>query len=166
MSCTTVEAATVLPTTPRRLPARAAFYLLASITLTFLAGSAAPTPLYALYRAEWGFLGDDAGRSSSAVYALAVLAALLIAGRLSDHVGRRPVLFAAALAQAAAMVVFAEADGLADLRSSAASSRGCLPAPRWRPSAPGCSTSTRHAARSRTRSHRCSAPASAASSPG
>ena len=49
------------------------------------------------------------------VYALAVLAALLVAGRLSDHVGRRPVLFAAALAQAAAMVVFAEADGLADL---------------------------------------------------
>ena len=33
----------------------AAFYLLASITVSFLAGSSAPTPLYPLYQAEWGF---------------------------------------------------------------------------------------------------------------
>ena len=33
----------------------AAFYLLASITISFLAGASAPTPLYALYQAQWGF---------------------------------------------------------------------------------------------------------------
>ena len=35
-------------------------------------------------------------------YAVAVLAALLVAGRLSDHLGRRPVLVVAALGQALA----------------------------------------------------------------
>ena len=38
-----------------RLPAGAAFALQASIVLFLLAGSAAPTPLYALYQQEWGF---------------------------------------------------------------------------------------------------------------
>jgi hypothetical protein len=33
------------------LSRNAAFYLLASITISFLAGSIAPTPLYALYQA-------------------------------------------------------------------------------------------------------------------
>ena len=43
------------------------------------------------------------------VYALAILAGLLFAGRLSDHVGRRPVLIAATLAQAMTMMLFATA---------------------------------------------------------
>ena len=43
------------------------------------------------------------------VYAIAVLAALLVVGRLSDHVGRRPVLIAATLMQAATMLLFAAA---------------------------------------------------------
>ena len=33
----------------------ARFYLLLSITVSFLAGSSAPTPLYELYQAQWGF---------------------------------------------------------------------------------------------------------------
>jgi MFS family permease len=45
------------------------------------------------------------------IYALAVLLALLVAGRLSDHLGRRPVLLAATLAQAATMVLFVTATG-------------------------------------------------------
>ena len=49
------------------------------------------------------------------IYALAVLAALLVTGRLSDHIGRRPVLIAAAAAQALVMVVFATAHSLGDL---------------------------------------------------
>jgi predicted MFS family arabinose efflux permease len=49
------------------------------------------------------------------VYAVAVLLALLVAGRLSDHVGRRPVLMAAAAAQALTMLVFATASGVEDL---------------------------------------------------
>jgi MFS family permease len=97
-----------------RLSPRAAFYLEASITLSFLAGSSAPTPLYAIYRAEWGFSATML-TLIFAVYALAVLAALLVVGRLSDHVGRRPVLLAATLAQAATMLLFAHASGLGDL---------------------------------------------------
>jgi predicted MFS family arabinose efflux permease len=49
------------------------------------------------------------------VYALAILAGLLFAGRLSDHVGRRPVLIAATLAQAMTMVLFATAASAAGL---------------------------------------------------
>ena len=39
----------------RVLSPRASFLLLASITVSFLAGSLAPTPLYPVYQAEWGF---------------------------------------------------------------------------------------------------------------
>jgi predicted MFS family arabinose efflux permease len=92
----------------------AAFYLQASITLTFLAGSSAPTPLYPLYQAAWGF-SQITITLVFGIYALAVLGALLVVGRLSDHVGRRPVLIAAALAQAVAMVVLGTADGVAAL---------------------------------------------------
>ena len=38
-----------------RLPAIAAFYLNASIIVSLLAGSTAPTPLYGIYRTQWGF---------------------------------------------------------------------------------------------------------------
>src|SRR5215467_9802757 len=74
-----------------RLPEPVAFYLLASIVLFFLAGSAAPTPIYALYQAEWHF-SPITTTVVFGVYALAVLTALLIFGSLSDHIGRRPVL--------------------------------------------------------------------------
>ena len=97
-----------------RLSPRMAFYLQASITLGFLAGSAAPTPLYAIYRAEWSF-SPTMLTVAFGVYAIAVLLALLIVGRLSDHIGRRPVLIAATLAQALVMVVFGTAGSLGDL---------------------------------------------------
>jgi hypothetical protein len=97
-----------------RLPPQAAFLLKASIALTFLAGSSAPTPLYAVYQSQWGF-SSTMLTLVFGVYALAVLVALLVAGRLSDHVGRRPVLMSAAAAQALAMLVFAFADDVGDL---------------------------------------------------
>lgn len=92
----------------------AAFFLLASITVTFLAGSSAPTPIYPLYQAQWGFSAVMV-TVVFGVYALAVLAALLVTGRLSDHVGRRPVLLAATAAQAATMALYVVADGLGTL---------------------------------------------------
>ena len=92
----------------------ASFNLLASITLAFLAGSSAPTPLYPLYQSLWG-LSPVMITVVFGVYALAVLAGLLFAGRLSDHVGRRPVLIAATLAQALTMVLFATAASAAGL---------------------------------------------------
>jgi MFS family permease len=47
-----------------------------------------------------------------AVYAFALLGALLVVGGLSDHVGRRPVLAAALVLEAAAMGLFLAADGV------------------------------------------------------
>jgi predicted MFS family arabinose efflux permease len=96
------------------LSKRAAFYLLASITISFLAGSSAPTPLYALYQAQWGF-SPITVTIIFGVYALSVLTALLFVGRLSDHLGRRPVLIAATAVQAATMVIFATASGVGGL---------------------------------------------------
>jgi MFS family permease len=92
----------------------AAFYLLASITASFLASSSAPTPLYAIYQAQWGFSSITV-TVIFGIYALSVLAALLFVGRLSDHLGRRPVLIAATVTQAATMVIFATASGVGDL---------------------------------------------------
>jgi len=84
------------------------------ITVSFLAGSSAPTPVYPLYMAQWG-LTPLMITVIFGIYALAVLLALLVAGRLSDHLGRRPVLLTAALAQAASMVLFGTATGLTGL---------------------------------------------------
>jgi MFS family permease len=91
-----------------RLSAMTAFYLQLSIVVFFLASSSAPTPLYALYQARWGF-SPITVTVVFGVYAVAVLAALLTAGSLSDHLGRRPILFASLIVQAGAMVVFATA---------------------------------------------------------
>ena len=96
------------------LPASVAFYLQASIVIFFLAGSSAPTPLYAVYQAEWGF-SPITTTMVFGIYALAVLVALLVVGSLSDHVGRRPVLLVALVVQAAVMLLFAYADGVPEL---------------------------------------------------
>ena len=114
MSSTAVAAACIV--TPRRalLSSTAGFYLLASVTLSFLAGAIAPTPLYALYQTQWG-LDATAVTVVFGIYALAVLAALLTLGKLSDHLGRRPVLIAATAVQVLAMLLLATAEGLPDL---------------------------------------------------
>ena len=93
------------------LPPTTGLVLLASIAVTFLAASAAPTPLYAVYQAQWGF-SPITTTVVFGVYAVAVLTALLTVGRLSDHLGRRPVLLTALAIQALSMVVFATADGV------------------------------------------------------
>jgi MFS family permease len=100
--------------TGRRLPGSVAFYLLASIIVAFLAGSSAPTPLYAVYASRWAF-SPITTTIVFGVYALAVLTALLTVGSLSDHIGRRPVLLAALAVQVAAMLVFVTADGVPQL---------------------------------------------------
>src|SRR5678810_28745 len=97
-----------------RLSRHAAFVLQASIIVSFLAGSSAPTPLYAVYQAAWGF-SPITVTVVFGIYALAVLAALLTFGALSDHVGRRPVLIAATALQALTMLVFAAAGGVSTL---------------------------------------------------
>jgi predicted MFS family arabinose efflux permease len=61
-----------------------------------------------------GFLAGD-GDDRVRIYAIAVLASLLVFGRLSDHIGRRPVLLVATAAQAFTMLLFATAGGVGDL---------------------------------------------------
>jgi MFS family permease len=105
------------PRRARRLSDRAALYLQASIVVSFLAASSAPTPLYAAYQAAWHF-SPITTTVVFGVYAVAVLAALLTAGSLSDHLGRRPILLAAIGLQAASMLVFAAASGVPTLMAA------------------------------------------------
>ena len=97
-----------------RLSKSAALYLQASIILFFLAGSSAPTPLYAVYQAAWGF-SPVTITVVFGIYALAVLAALLVVGSLSDYVGRKPVLLVATLLQVVTMGIFASANEVSTL---------------------------------------------------
>ena len=112
----TVDVVAVPPGQPKSgcLSRAASLYLLASITVSFLASSSAPTPLYPIYQADWGF-SPIAISVVFGIYAIAVLGALLVAGRLSDYVGRRPVLIVATAIQAPTMFLFAFADGLSAL---------------------------------------------------
>ncbi len=87
---------------------------LGSITVSFLAASAAPTPLYATYQKEWGFSALTI-TVIFGVYALAFLAALLTLGRISDHIGRRPVLFAGIAGQLLALAIFIDAHSVVAL---------------------------------------------------
>lgn len=97
-----------------QLSKKLSFYLLASLVISFLAGSSAPSPLYGVYQAAWGF-SPITVTVVFGVYAIAVLAALLTLGSLSDYIGRKPVLLAATLVQAATMILFSNANGVAVL---------------------------------------------------
>lgn len=88
--------------------------LLASLAASFLATSSAPTPLYAVYGRDWHLTAANTSVVFG-VYALSLLAGLLVLGRLSDHIGRRPTLGAAIATQIVAMAVFATAEGLSGL---------------------------------------------------
>jgi MFS family permease len=105
-----------LPADPfaRRLSGRPAVFVLASLIVALLASSAAPTPLYAIYQAQWHFTPITT-TVVFGVYALAVLAALLTLGKLSDHVGRRPVLLIAIAVHAGSLVIFVTATGVPEL---------------------------------------------------
>lgn len=91
-----------------RLPAVHAFWLLASIVMSFLAASTAPSPLYGLYREAWGFSALML-TFVFAVYAFALLGGLLVLGGLSDYVGRRPVLLAALALELGSLLIFWQA---------------------------------------------------------
>ena len=82
----------------------------AIILTTFYMASSAPTPLYRFYQESFGITPIVITIIFS-VYAFALLKALLFAGSISDHLGRKPLVFAALLLQALAMALFAAADG-------------------------------------------------------
>jgi MFS family permease len=75
------------------------------------ASSSAVTPLYRLYQQSM-HLTPFWITVVFASYVVSLLAALLTVGGLSDYVGRRPVVLASLLLNAAAMLIFAEASSL------------------------------------------------------
>jgi MFS family permease len=98
----------------RRISPNVSLFLLASILVSFVASSTAPTPLYGIYQARWHF-SPITTTVVFAIYAVAVLATLLTFGKLSDHVGRRPVLLVAIAVQMISLVIFIFATGVPTL---------------------------------------------------
>ncbi|MFJ4653185.1 MFS transporter [Nocardia sp. NPDC088792] len=89
----------------------ASFWLLAALVTLFLFSSSAPSPLYVVYQSRWNFSASTL-TAVFAVYAATLLITLLIAGSLSDYVGRRPVIAAALAVNAVAAVLFLAAGGV------------------------------------------------------
>src|SRR3954463_10683209 len=95
----------VTPTGRRTLPAGLAFTGAALAFASLYLAAGAPTPLLVLFEHEWGF-APWVLTIAFAAYALGLLAALLVAGSLSDHIGRRPVLVGALVVEFGAMIMF------------------------------------------------------------
>ncbi|MCX4579409.1 MFS transporter [Streptomyces sp. NBC_01571] len=89
----------------RGLSRPVAFASIAAVFILFMAASSAPSPLYVIYQQEWSFSATTL-TTVFAVYVVGMIAALLVLGALSDHIGRRPVLATAIVLEAVAMVLF------------------------------------------------------------
>ncbi|OBF34081.1 MFS transporter [Mycobacterium sp. ACS1612] len=90
---------------------RFAFGLLAYAFAAIMVGTTLPTPMYALYGEHMHF----AVLTTTVIYASyagGVLFALLVFGRWSDAIGRRPVLLAGVVAALASAAVFLAADSV------------------------------------------------------
>jgi MFS family permease len=90
---------------PRRLSRPASFTAVAVLAVLFPAASSAPSPLYVVYQQEWHFSAATL-TAIFAVYVIGLVAALLVVGGLSDHVGRRPVLAGAIGLEAVSRALF------------------------------------------------------------
>jgi len=101
----TLSATPVAAVRQRRWSPTAGFALVGLVLVAFLAAAAAPSPLYVVYQAQWGFSAATL-TVVFASYAVALLLALVTVGGVSDFVGRRPVLVAALALEAVAMVLF------------------------------------------------------------
>ncbi len=88
-----------------------AFWLVAYLFAATMLGTTLPTPLYVIYQAQWHF-SSGIVTVIFASYAAGVLVALLLAGRSSDQVGRRPVMLTALGFSAVSTVVFILAPSL------------------------------------------------------
>ncbi|RMI27921.1 MFS transporter [Nocardia stercoris] len=93
---------------------RWAYGLILLASAVALGVSGAPAPLYGLYQKEWHF-SPLTTTIVFAVYAVAALAAVLVSGRISDSVGRKPVLIGSFVTMVAGLVVFLLADNVAML---------------------------------------------------
>ncbi|MDX6411016.1 MAG: hypothetical protein QOE91_532 [Gaiellaceae bacterium] len=98
--------------TMRTLTPRVAYWLSAAIIGLGLFASLTPSPLYRTYSALWHF-SPLTLTLIYATYLFGVVAMLLLAGRVSDNVGRRPVLLAALGTLMVSTVLFMLADSAA-----------------------------------------------------
>lgn len=101
MSVLTAPASTSAPSARHR----SGFWLIAAVFAVSMAFSTVPTPLYPIYQAHDGFTSFTV-TVVFAAYAVGVVTSLLLAGHISDWVGRRRVLLPALALEAAAAVLF------------------------------------------------------------
>ena len=92
-------------TSRRTLSPRVSYALAALIVGLALFAAGVPSPIYGIYQELWGF-SPLVLTLVYAVYAFGVLTTLVLTGRLSDDVGRRPVLLVALGALIGATVLF------------------------------------------------------------
>ncbi|MEV4113423.1 MFS transporter [Nonomuraea sp. NPDC049695] len=93
------------------------WWSVAAVSGCYAAGMAAntvPTPLYPLYQQRDQF-GVSTATLVYGVYAAGVLASLLLAGRVSDRAGRRPVLVVSVVVQVLGIAAFVLWPGLTGL---------------------------------------------------
>jgi MFS family permease len=91
---------------------RWAYSLLLVLSGVALGVSGLPAPLYRMYEEVW-HLSPLSTTIVFAVYAVAALGAVLVSGRISDVVGRKPVLLCALAAMIVGLGVFLIADDMA-----------------------------------------------------
>ncbi|MFB9832929.1 MFS transporter [Actinoallomurus acaciae] len=89
-----------------RLSRRGGFWLVVFLVFTGLLGSYSLTPLYPIYQERWHF-SDVMLSVAFACYSLGTIVSLLVAGSLSDRIGRRKAFVPALLGVAASMLVLA-----------------------------------------------------------
>jgi hypothetical protein len=99
-----------MSTTAVTIPARSVSRLISAVyatlaAITFSAVSAAPTPIYRVYRETLG-LTPFAITFIFAVYSFTIIGAFLTIARLSDYVGRKPMILLALGLNAAALLLF------------------------------------------------------------
>jgi MFS family permease len=103
----------------RTLPEAAAFWVLAVLFLMLFFASAAASPLYPVYQAQFRFSAATL-TAVFAVYVLVLLVTLLFFGSVSDYLGRLPVIITALVFSAAGCALFLAAHGVGTLYAARA----------------------------------------------
>ncbi len=107
-----MEASNRTPGRSTKVAGSADFWNVAALVAVMFTGSTLVTPFYVVYRQVFGF-SEVVLTLIYAVYAVGNLGALLLLGRLSDQIGRRPIGLAALALAALATVFFLVARGTA-----------------------------------------------------
>lgn len=95
----------------RRGSGTSGFAVVVAALIALMIGASAPSPFYPVLQRDLGF-SDATLTGIFAVYAVSLLATLLVTGSLSDHIGRRPVIFVGFVILALSMIVFWHADSV------------------------------------------------------